>query len=520
MTVVEPDPVITPLETADPPRIDPISRLPAWARFSLYATVLVLILTIAEQLTDQTRLTSANTWSSALQLTIPIALAGLGGLWAERAGVINIGLEGMMILGTWMGAWGAIEFGPWWGVALGVAGGCLGGLVHAIATVGFGVDHIVSGVVINILAAGTTQFLNLETFDSTNQSPRIPDNVAKITIPGLNDVFGGITGNLTDSSVLAWLAITLVLLVLVAKLFHPGHRGGGSGEDDDRPATPVAPVDGIGVEDPVTDDDGPRIPPEVAALARPVVLAVLVVLAALCLIELAPYLDDQQRFFISELGRIVEGLTEDLSLIVVIGVLAFPVSAFILWRTKFGLRLRACGEDPVAAESLGINVYLMKVVAVVTSGGLAGLGGVSLVYVFAGQYRAGQTNGRGYIGLAAMIFGNWQPGGLALGAGLFGFTDALSLQSGGTTRSLLIVVALLSILLVARAAYTRRWRAATFTGLAGLAAFLWFRAIEELPGEIVVFLPHITTLLVLTFASQRLRPPAADGRRYRRGDSG
>ena len=118
-----------------------------------------------------------------------------------------------------------------------------------------------------------------------------------------------------------------------------------------------------------------------------------------------------------------------------------------------------------------------------------------------------------------MIFGNWRPGGTALGAGLFGFTDALSLQSGGTTRSLLIVVALGSILLVARAAYLRRWRMAAFTVVGGLASYLWFEAIAELPGEIIVFLPHITTLLVLTFASQRLRPPAADGRRYRRGDS-
>lgn len=514
MTIVEPDPVVTPLETAGRPRRDPIGALPAWARFSLYATVLVLLLTIAEQVTGQSRLTSTNTWSSALQLTIPIALAGLGGLWAERAGVINIGLEGMMILGTWMGAWGGIEYGPWAGVALGVLGGALGGLLHAIVTVGFGVDHIVSGVVINILAAGVTQFLNLEVFDSTNQSPAIPENVAEIRIPGLNDVVGGIVGgDLTDASVLVWLVVSVVLLVATALLFHPGGRAGG-----DDPAAP-APAGGEGAA-PTDGGRDHRLPPAVRTLARPTLLTVLGVVVALCLIELAPYMDGQQRFFISEVGRIIEGLTDELSLIVVIGVLAFPATALLLWRTKFGLRLRACGEDPVAAESLGVNVYLMKVVAVVVSGGLAGLGGVSLVYLFAQKYQSGQTNGRGYIGLAANIFGNWRPGGLALGAGLFGFTDALSLQSGGTTRSLLLVVAMGTVLLVARAAWTRRWRAAVVTGVAGLAAYLWFRAIEELPGEIVIFLPHITTLLVLTFASQRLRPPAAIGRAYRRGDSG
>ncbi len=519
MTIVEPDPVVTPLERADRPRRDPISDLPAWARFSLYAVVLVLILTIAEQVTGQTRLTSTNTWSSALQLTIPIALAGLGGLWSERAGVINIGLEGMMILGTWMGAYGALELGPWWGVALGVLGGAAGGLLHAIATVGFGVDHIVSGVVINILAAGTTQFLNLEVFDSTNQSPRLTDNVAEIRIPGLNDLLSPILGgDLTDTSVLVWLVVSAALLVAAALFFHPGAEPDVVAGDGAPTAPATPPADGEAADG--TDEAGRRgLPPAVLALARPVVLTVLGALVALSLIELAPYLDDQQRFFISEVGRIIEGLTDELSLITVIGVLAFPVTAFLLWRTKFGLRLRSCGEDPVAAESLGINVYLMKVVAVVVSGGLAGLGGVSLVYLFAGQYRAGQTNGRGYIGLAANIFGNWRPGGLALGAGLFGFTDALSLQSGGTTRSLLLVVAMGTVLLVARAAWTRRWRAAIVTAVSGLAAYLWFEAIEELPGEIVVFLPHITTLLVLTFASQRLRPPAAIGRAYRRGDS-
>jgi simple sugar transport system permease protein len=262
-------------------------------------------------------------------------------------------------------------------------------------------------------------------------------------------------------------------------------------------------------------DDGP-----LPGFVRPGALALLGVIAALCLIDATTYLDEQERFGISELGRIVEGLTAEVSWIVVLGVLAFPVSWLILWQTKFGLRLRACGEDPVAAESLGVNVYLMKVVATVVSGGLAGLGGVSLVYLFANQYRAGQTNGRGYIGLAAMIFGNWRPGGLAMGAGLFGFTDTLSLQSGETTHSLLLVVALGSIALVVRALITRRWRSAVIAIVGGAAAYAWFEAIDELPNEIIVFLPHLTTLLVLTFASQRLRPPAADGAPYRRGRSG
>ena len=103
----------------------------------------------------------------------------------------------------------------------------------------------------------------------------------------------------------------------------------------------------------------------------------------------------------------------------------------MLWRTAFGLRLRSCGESPVAAETLGVNVYRYKFLAVLISGGLAGLGGASSSSSPRNLYREGQTGGRGFIGLAAMIFGNWRPGGLAGGAALFGYTDAVQLRGGG-----------------------------------------------------------------------------------------
>ena len=98
---------------------------------------------------------------------------------------------------------------------------------------------------------------------------------------------------------------------------------------------------------------------------------------------------------------------------------------WVLWRTPFGLRLRSCGESPAAAETLGVNVYRYKYIAVLISGAFAGLGGAFLALVASGGYHDGQTGGRGYIGLAAMIFGNWRPGGLLLGRRLFGYTDAL-----------------------------------------------------------------------------------------------
>src|SRR5439155_3213157 len=98
-------------------------------------------------------------YGGALGAAVPIGLAGLGGLWAERAGVINIGLEGMMILGTFGAGFIGWQYGPWWAVVAGIVAGALGGLVHAIATVTFGVDHIISGVAVNILAVGATQYL-------------------------------------------------------------------------------------------------------------------------------------------------------------------------------------------------------------------------------------------------------------------------------------------------------------------------------------------------------------------------
>jgi ABC-type uncharacterized transport system permease subunit len=102
---------------------------------------------------------------AALRLSIPICLAGLGGLFSERTGVVNIGLEGMMIMGTWFGAWGGFLYGPWGGVLFGLIGRrCLFGLIHAIATVSFQVDHIVSGVAINILAVGVARFFNMTCF--------------------------------------------------------------------------------------------------------------------------------------------------------------------------------------------------------------------------------------------------------------------------------------------------------------------------------------------------------------------
>lgn len=385
----------------------------------------VLVLTSAVRLiTGADGITSTGQMSTALRLAVPIGLAGLGGLWSERSGVVNIGLEGMMILGTWFGAWAGYQWGPWAGVVLGVVGGALGAVLHAIATVTFNVNHIVSGVALNILALGTTRYLSKFTFEnapqgSSKQSPPI-DSLGSFDIPGLSD----------------WLNT----------------------------------------------------------------------------------LNEKHWFVISDIAGLVGGLVTDLSPLTVIAVALVPITWWVLWRTAFGLRLRSCGENPVAAESLGVNVYKYKYIAVIISGGFAGLGGAFLSIVASNVYLDGQTAGRGYIGLAAMIFGNWMPGGLALGAGLFGYTDSLNLRGGTVNVHALIL--LLAILLVFGAAYLawkKRFVPAVVTVVISALMFVWYATTNDVPRQLVTATPYIVTLLVLSLSAQSLRMPKADGLPYRKG---
>ncbi|MEU0524110.1 ABC transporter permease [Streptomyces niveus] len=369
-------------------------------------------------------ITSVGQVAGALELAVPIGLAGLGGLWAERAGVINIGLEGMMVLGTWFGAWAGFQWGPWVGVLFGILGGALGGLLHAVVTVTFGVNHIVSGVAINILAVGVTRYLSNFTFaheegGSSKQSPRI-DSITEITIPGLAD----------------------------------------------------------GLAD----------------------------------------LQQKHWFLISDIAGVLGGLVTGLSLLTIVALLLIPATWWILWRTSFGLRLRSCGENPIAAETLGVNVYKYKYIAVTVSGGLAGLGGAFLAIVATGIYQENQTGGRGYIGLAAMIFGNWMPGGMALGAGLFGFTDSLKLRGGAeNVHAMLLLLAILLVLVVGWQLYKRKYVSAVISAAVSALLFTWYALVDQVPSQFVDAAPYVTTLLVLALSAQRLRMPKANGMAYRRG---
>jgi simple sugar transport system permease protein len=398
-----------------------------------YATMLVFVLASIRIITGASDLTSSGTASAALLLSVPIVLAALGGLFSERAGVVNIGLEGMMIMGAWAGGYIGSQHGPWAGLFAAMVFGSIGALVHAIATVTFGVDHVVSGVAINIIAAGLVRYLSTLLYQGGSwPGPSQSPSIESISLNGLPVLSGG-------------------------------HYFGWKSPD------------------------------------------------------LLGSIASHNWFFISDMASILRGLTGDVSYVTVVAISFVPLAYFILWRTAFGLRLRSAGEAPVAAESLGVNVYAMKYAGVLISGGFAGLGGGFLAIVAASNYQENQVAGRGYIGLAALLFGNYRPGGLLAGAGLFGFADALQLRDSAAIHALLLfIVAILAFVAFRKFKAGKQMSAILSIAAAGFTLWFYF-AVDELPGQLVTMTPYIATILVMALASQRLRMPAADGIPYRRG---
>ena len=279
------------------------------ARITIAIAGLFFIISLVEAITGATDITSPGTSGATLRFAIPLLMAGLGGLWAERVGVINIGLEGMMIVGTWTAAWFGYLHGPLVGFAAAAIFGLASGFFHAILTVKIGIDQAVSGLAINLIAAGGARYLS--------------------------------------------------------GIFFPPVGG-------DRTVSP--PVDSF------------------PTFTIPIIAPLL------------EKIDAQNIFFISNLAGVLHGLTRDLSLVTVALLLLVPLTSWILWRSKFGLRMRFSGENPMAAESLGINVYRIRYIAISISGMMASLGGAYLALVASSVYREGQTAGRGFIGLATVIF--------------------------------------------------------------------------------------------------------------------
>ncbi len=281
---------------------------------------------------------------SSIRLTTPLLLAALGGLYSERAGVINIALEGLMLAGAFTAA--AITHyagNPWVGLLAGVAAGVGVAAIYAVVCIRFKADQVVSGTAINILMVGVPAMLSGAFFLSSGSTPQIPkENLIPVT---------------------------------------------------------------------------------------PVVIAFLLV----------------------------------------------PFTWYVLYRTPFGLRLRAVGENPGAADAAGVSVTRLRYSAVLLSGALAGIGGAYLSIGQSSLFTRNMTSGRGFIALAALIFGKWRPVQTMLACLLFGFTEAVAIQLQGVP-------------------------------IGG----------EEIPNQFIQIIPYVLTIVVLAGFIGHSRAPRALGQPYQK----
>jgi ABC-type uncharacterized transport system permease subunit len=257
---------------------------------------------------------TASLIASMLVFATPLTFAAIGGMFSERSGVVNIGLEGMMLMGAFWGIWGADKTGNWFfGVLIAMAAGGGLALVHAFFAIQLRADQIVGGTAVNFLALGITGYFFVQLYHGEN----VPTGISQI--PNVN-------------------------------------------------------------------------------LAK----------------------DSSHSFLASSFGH--------LNLMIWVAIALVPLSYIVMFKTPIGLRIRSCGEHPRAAETVGINVYAVRYGAVVLSGMLSALGGAFLTVGYLNTYNENVTAGRGFIALAALIFGNWRPFGAFGAALLFGFSTALAFR--------------------------------------------------------------------------------------------
>jgi general nucleoside transport system permease protein len=411
--------------------------LKKWQRSLVSMLGVVLLLSVAARFFTSrgadgsgSGLTGSSTVGTALGLAVPVILAGLGGILAERAGVFNIGLEGMMVMGTWGAGFMGWHYGPWGALLGGLLGGLIGGALLALATVTFAVEQTVAGVAINIASVGICRYLSSLFFDGKGSE--------------------GDLGTIADS---------------------PSVATFGS-----RFSIPF-------IGDPLLS------------------------------------LEEKHWFFVSDLAGIIRGFTIDIAWSSVLLLLLVPVVWYLVWRTPFGLRLRSSGEKPAAAESLGVNVIATRWIAVLMSGGLAGLAGSWLVLESL-KYQQGMTANRGFLGIAAMIFGNWMPALLTVGALLFSFSQSVGFQLGFESRAIIGAVGLAFVLSGIMTAVRRKPISALITTLIGVGIVVFAWTNETINDALIKALPYLLTLIVLSVASKRQRPPAAAGMPYIKGQAG
>jgi simple sugar transport system permease protein len=271
-------------------------------------------------LSSLTDIINLSLLASMVRLSTPLILAALGGMFSERAGVINIALEGIMLAGAFTAAAvTARTANPWIGLVCAAAAGLAVAAIHALASIQFKADQVVVGTAINILFLGVPALASGAMFESTGSTPQLP---REQTLPDWN--------------------IPLIDSIPVLSQLFSGHKP-----------------------------------------------------------------------------------------IIYLAILMIPASWYVLYRTRFGLRLRAVGENPEAADTAGVSVARMRYAGVLMSGVLAGIGGAYLSIGQNSLFTRNMTAGRGFIALAALIFGKWHPVGAAMACLLFGLAEAISIRMQG-----------------------------------------------------------------------------------------
>jgi general nucleoside transport system permease protein len=365
---------------------------------------------------------------STLRLATPLVLASLGGLYSERAGVINIALEGLMLAGAFTAA--SVTFyvaSPWVGMGAAMIAGIAVAMIIALACIRFKADQVVTGTGINIMFLGLPAVLSGAMFLSSGSTPQIPK---EHLLPNISQLLPG---------------------------FVP-----------------------------------------------------------------------QWRIF------------TEVNVVTVLAVVLVLVTAYVLYRTPFGLRLRAVGENPEAADAAGVSVNKIRYLGVILSGALAGIGGAYLSIGQSSLFTRNMTAGRGFIALAALIFGKWRPVQTMLACLLFGFADALTIQMQGVPMSAvgLIEVGILAglillIWILHWIIFPRQSRGLGFLGALVISALAWRPLIRgvrilfaelyrsalalapvEVPVQFIQMIPYVVTIIVLAGFIGQSRAPKAIGIPY------
>ncbi|MFT3892316.1 MAG: ABC transporter permease [Anaerolineales bacterium] len=366
-----------------------------WKRFGFILLIIVTLFSVVVligRVETPPIIIITSMLATTIAVATPLTLGALSGLFCERSGVVNIGIEGMMLSAAFFGWVGAIymyhifHFGVGVSIFVGlisaVLTGMLMGLLHAVLSITYKVDQIIGGTVINILAVGLTGFLNRQLFF------------------GKGSVFGG---NIPNSP-----GVLPTVHIPITEIFAPICKG-------------------------ATD--------------------------CLQVVDSFNKVFDQKPIAISAI------------------VLVF-VAHYVIFNTRWGLRTRAVGEHPKAADTVGINVIKMRYANVLIGGALAGLAGAYFTIESVPSFEPLLTNGRGFISLAAMIFGNWTPIGAWTAALVFGASQALNIK-----------------LQLFRDVIPPQW------------AFLQ-------QSYVVGLVPYLLTMIILTGIIGRTTPPAADGTPY------